>query len=92
MLFSASFTSVNGTSEGTIRWQDIDTSDSTLKVAGAEVPLTESSGTVTFGLDGLTVIDFETGDAPPPEPPPYEFPEVPEWVLNIPTLNVDLFL
>jgi hypothetical protein len=32
-------------------------------VAGTDVPITESSGTVSFDLEGLTVIEFESGEA-----------------------------
>ncbi|UEM24591.1 hypothetical protein JL100_030730 (plasmid) [Skermanella mucosa] len=74
MLFSASFTSINGNTEGAIEWRGIDTISSTLTVAGVDIPITEDPGIVTFELEGKTLIDFATGELPLFTDPPYADP------------------
>ena len=50
MQFSASFTSINGNTEGTIEWKGIDVASSSLTVAGTDVLLSQSSGATSFDL------------------------------------------
>jgi hypothetical protein len=90
MQFSASFTSIDGSTDGTVEWRDVDIDTSSLTVAGTDVPLTESSGTASLEPDGLTVIEFETGDAPPAEVDPIDFPKYPLWVLELLGPHLDL--
>ena len=92
MQFSASFTSINGSTEGTSEWDGIDVASSSLTVAGTDVPLSESSGTTSFDLEGLTVIEFEMDDAPPPVELDPVYPlELPSWLVSLPDLDLDLF-
>jgi hypothetical protein len=93
MQFSASFTSVNGSTQGTIEWAGIDVASSSLIVAGNDVVLSESSGATSFDLEGLTVIEFETDEAPPPVEVDLVYPlELPSWLVSLPSLNLDPFL
>lgn len=85
MQFSASFTSVNGSTEGIVNWAGIDVGSSSLQVSGIDVALANSSGMVSFELDGLTVIDFTSGDVPDGpalEVDPIDSPEFPPWLVN----------
>jgi hypothetical protein len=91
MQFSASFTSINGSTEGTIEWEDIDTESSSLTVDEADITLAESSGMVSFESDGKTIIEFETGDAPTVDPDPIEYPELPPWSIDHPVFSLFLF-
>ena len=93
MQFSASFTSINGSTEGTIEWNGIDVTSSSLTVAGTDVLLSQSSGATSFDLEGLTVIEFEMGEAPPPVELDPVYPlELPSWLVSLPGLDLDLFL
>jgi hypothetical protein len=92
MQFSANFTSINGSTDGTVEWSGVDIDTASLTVAGVDVPLTESSGTASFEFDGLTVIEFETGDAPSVEVDPFDFTEHPAWVLDLLGPHLDFFL
>jgi hypothetical protein len=91
MQFSASFTSINGNTEGTIEWDAIDVGSSTLTVLGDNVPLTEGSGKASFELDGLVVIEFASGAIPMVELDPVDFPELPSWHGALGVVDVGFF-
>ena len=91
MQFSASFTSINGNTEGTIEWNAIDVGSSTLTVSGTNVPLTEGSGEASFELDGLVVIEFTSGAVPTVEVDPIDFPELPSWHGVLRVVDVGFF-